>query len=176
MGQIDTPALASYLQSQFLLNWHGHHGIGHWVRVRANGLMLARETGANPHVVELFAFFHDSRRIGEGEDHGHGDRGAILATELRGRYFDATDDEMDLLVHACRCHSDGLLEDDISVMTCWDADRLDLGRVGILPDPIFLCTGAAKRETNRLKAHQRALAWKTRVDGLSDKQFLRFRI
>ncbi len=29
--------------------------------------------------------------------------------------------------------------------TCWDADRLDLGRVGIMPEPSRLCTAAAKR-------------------------------
>lgn len=33
---------------------------------------------------------------------------------------------------------------DITVQTCWDADRLDLGRVGIRPDPDRLCTSAAK--------------------------------
>ena len=34
----------------------------------------------------------------------------------------------DMLVHACRYHSDGLVEGDVTVRTCWDADRLDLGR------------------------------------------------
>ena len=32
----------------------------------------------------------------------------------------------------------------IKVQTCWDADRLDLGRVGIYPDAQFLCTNTAK--------------------------------
>ena len=30
-------------------------------------------------------------------------------------------------------------------MTFYDADRLDLGRVGIIPDPRRLCTDAAKK-------------------------------
>ena len=77
MGHIDTQALIAHLRSQLLVNWHGHHGISHWARVRVNGLMLARETGANPHVVELFAWFHDSKRVYEHEDIGHGSRGAI---------------------------------------------------------------------------------------------------
>ncbi len=162
VGHIDTKALIGHLRSQFLINWQGYHGIAHWARVRVNGLMLARETGANPHVVELFAWFHDSRRFNEHEDSGHGNRGADLACKLRGQYFDATDDEMDLLVHACRYHSDGFIEDDVTVMTCWDADRLDLGRVHMVPDPQYLCTDAARFEFNWQKAHQRALHWRNR--------------
>lgn len=164
MGHIDTQALIARLRSQLLVNWHGHHGISHWARVRVNGLMLARETGANPHVVELFAWFHDSKRVNEHEDIGHGSRGAILAQKLRGQYFDATDDEMDLLVHACRYHSDSFIEGDVTVMTCWDADRLDLGRVNMVPEPQYLCTAAAKREHNLQKAHKRALSWKNQFD------------
>jgi uncharacterized protein len=32
-----------------------------------------------------------------------------------------------------------------TIQTCWDADRLDLGRVGITPHPSRLCTEAARR-------------------------------
>jgi uncharacterized protein len=41
------------------------------------------------------------------------------------------------------------MEGDVTVLTCWDADRLDLGRVGIRPDPTYLCTAAA-RDTDML--------------------------
>jgi uncharacterized protein len=58
--------------------------------------------------------------------------------------FTATDAEMSLLIDACTRHSDGHLEADVTVQTCWDADRLDLPRVGIRPLPQFLCTEAAK--------------------------------
>jgi uncharacterized protein len=30
------------------------------------------------------------------------------------------------------------------MQVCWDADRLDLGRVGIIPKPDRLCTNAAR--------------------------------
>jgi uncharacterized protein len=43
-----------------------------------------------------------------------------------------------------RHQSDGQMEGDVTVRTCWDADRLDLGRVGIRPDPHYLCTEAAR--------------------------------
>jgi uncharacterized protein len=160
MGYIDRPRLIACLRDQFRINWLGHHGIPHWARVRANGLMLSRETGANAHVVELFAWFHDSRRANEYQDDGHGARGAALAKELRGQFFDATDDEMDLLVHACSHHSDGLMEDDVTVMTCWDADRLDLGRVGMVPEAQYLCTDAARLDAILKKANHRSRIWK----------------
>ena len=37
-----------------------------------------------------------------------------------------------------------MVEADITVQVCWDADRLDFGRVGMVPAPKKLCTAAAK--------------------------------
>ncbi len=128
----------------------------HWVRVLSNGRKLAKQTGANLAVVELFAVFHDSRRLDEGYDPEHGYRGAVFASEMRGKWFEISDDELILLSEACELHSDGLTEADITVQTCWDADRLDLGRVGTTPDPKFLCTDAAKDPEMIKWAHERA--------------------
>ena len=47
------------------------------------------------------------------------------------------------LLRLCH-HSDGRVDADVTVQTCWDADRLDLGRVGKRPDPRLLCTPAAR--------------------------------
>ena len=58
--------------------------------------------------------------------------------------FDLPDADFGLLYEACAAHTDGLIEGDITVQVCWDADRLDLGGVGILPSPKKLCTHAAK--------------------------------
>jgi uncharacterized protein len=161
-GISDRRGLVAFLRSQFKVNWHGDHGIPHWARVRVNGFMLATDTGANRHVIELFAFFHDAGRRNEWTDDGHGGRGALLARQLKGLYFDATDIEMDLLQYACEHHSGGKSSGDPTVLTCWDADRLDLGRVGITPDPRRLCTEAARLEQNLQRAHQRALVWRPR--------------
>jgi uncharacterized protein len=49
-----------------------------------------------------------------------------------------------MLAYAVRHHSDGLIEADVTVQTCWDADRLDLGRVGIIPRADRLCTEQAR--------------------------------
>ena len=148
-----------HLRYQFQIDWWGHHGIAHWARVRANGLMLAGQTGANRHVVELFSFFHDSRRFNEHVDDGHGARGAALASRLKGQYFHATDEEMDLLHFACVHHSGGMTQGNATVLTCWDADRLDLGRVGITPNAKYLGTEAARKDAVMVRANRRAQAW-----------------
>lgn len=85
-------------------------------------------------------------------------RGAALAKTLRGDLFNATDAEMVLLVEACTGHSDGGVEADVTVQTCWDADRLDLGRVGIKPDAKYLCTAAAKDPVMMQRAYQSSLS------------------
>jgi uncharacterized protein len=128
----------------YALPWHGTHGVGHWARVLENGLRLAKETKANTEVVQLFAIFHDSRRLNEGTDDGHGKRGGALALELRYEWFTLPDHQFDLLYEACAGHTDGETQADITIQTCWDADRLDLGRVGTVPAPKRLCTPAAK--------------------------------
>ena len=58
-------------------------------------------------------------------------------------------EEVLLLAYACRHHSDGRVDADVSVQACWDADRLDLVRVGIRPDPDRLCTPAARDALRR---------------------------
>ena len=141
---IDLKPLIRFIVKDYALPWHGTHGVGHWARVLENGLRLADATGAKVEVVQLFAVFHDSRRINEGHDDGHGKRGADLAAELRGDLFDLPDADFALLYEACARHTDGDTDADITIQTYWDSDRLDLGRVGIIPAPTLLCTPSAK--------------------------------
>mgnify|MGYP003655686860 CR=1 FL=1 len=137
------------IQEQYKLNWQGTHGIDHWLRVLDNGIKLqAAHLDANLEVIELFAILHDSRRLNEWTDDGHGRRGADFAATLRGEYFNLRDRDFDMLYYAIDRHSDGLIDGDITVRTCWDADRLDLGRVGIKPDAKYLCTDAGKLIAN----------------------------
>jgi uncharacterized protein len=51
---------------------------------------------------------------------------------------------LDVLKHAIRLHTSGLTTEDPTVGTCWDADRLDIGRVGIIPSSRFMSTSAGK--------------------------------
>ena len=127
------------------------HGEGHWRRVAAAGLALLPETpGADPALVFLFALFHDSMRVNDGHDPRHGPRGAVLAREMRGEAFDLDEAEMGTLGFACEEHTNGGVGSDPTVGVCWDADGLNLWRVGIRPDPRLLSTGAA-RDGGRIK-------------------------
>jgi len=141
---MNIPLILRAILEEYELPPNGHHGVAHWARVMENGRRLAEETGANVNIISLFAVFHDSRRINESIDPDHGQRGADFAVELRGNLFDLPDDDFNLLYRACAGHTDELTHPDITIQTCWDSDRLDLGRVGITPHPSRLCTKVAK--------------------------------
>jgi len=161
-SKVLTPALLDHVRREFQLDWHGIHGAAHWARVRHNGLALARSTGADTRVVELFAFLHDVRREHDGHDRLHGERAADLAREICGKLFSLDRHAMRLLEIACRDHSEGKTRADPTVQTCWDADRLDLGRVGIRPAPQYLCTHAAREPEMIAVAYGRSVAgWRT---------------
>ncbi len=149
-----TRKLIAAILQEYELPIDGFHGPVHWARVLETGLRLAEATGANRDVVQLFAVFHDAKRFSEGTDYDHGQRGADHAAELLGTAFELPDPEFDLLYQACAEHELGFTDADITVQVCWDADRLDLGRVGIDPSPAALCTHAAR-------SHQ-MLAWANR--------------
>jgi len=124
----------------------GIHGPRHWAVVERNALYLAEAEGANPILVSLFALFHDSRRINDNHDPEHGIRGGLYARELRENLRGLLPGEADFsrLVEACNGHTDITHHKDKTIATCWDADRLDLGRVGIAPHPDYLNTETAK--------------------------------
>jgi uncharacterized protein len=138
-------AIMDTILQGYSLPIRGLHGIIHWARVLENGLRIAEINGADQEVVTLFALFHDSRRINEDRDDGHGLRGGELAHSLRGELVHLDDDRFDLLFEACRLHTEGHTVGDRTLLACWDADRLDLGRVGIIPDPQRLATKAGRQ-------------------------------
>jgi uncharacterized protein len=150
---------------EYALPVRGAHGVVHWARVLENGLRIAEVNGADREVVTLFALFHDSRRINESQDDRHGQRGGDFARSLRGSLIHLDDNRFELLYEACRLHTDGLKSDDATLAACWDADRLDLGRVGITPEPKRLCTDAARKLLRW--ADKRALAEYEPIDVLA---------
>jgi len=146
------------IRDQYLLDWNGLHGVGHWARVWENGRRLAAPAGAEPAVIVYFALFHDACRRNDGWDPDHGARGAELASSLRGRYFDMEDGPFALLTRACARHTGGRHDPSPTVLVCWDADRLDLARASIFPDPRRLCTKAARDPRVISWASERSMA------------------
>jgi len=163
----DVAAIMAVILDGYALPVRGFHGVVHWARVLENGLRIAEDNGADPEVVTLFALFHDSRRVTDGRDDDHGLRGGELARSLRGELVHLDDDRFDLLFEACRLHTEGLVVGDRTLLACWDADRLDLGRVGITPDPRRLCTNAGRELL--AWAHARAVEWHEPVEVLASE-------
>ena len=156
MSKFVSRELIGYIRAQFALDWHGIHGVSHWVRVRINGLAVANHNGADPRLVELFAFLHDARRLDDGYDLQHGPRAARWIESLNGRFFQLDAGELKLLQTAIAEHSEGKTRGERTVIACWDADRLDLGRIGIKPDPQYLCTAYARLPATIERAYARS--------------------
>ena len=145
------PALMDAVLSRSTGKGSRIHGPAHWAGVAAAGLTLIDSTpDADPLVVLLFALFHDSMRESDGHDPEHGERAARLARRMR----DAGDFELDdgrllKLEDACARHDKGQTSTDPTIGVCWDADRLNLWRVGSKPKPALLSTPGARRFTDQ---------------------------
>jgi uncharacterized protein len=150
------PFLAKIAQ-QYRLDPTHIHGLSHWARVMENGLRLSKTEGGDETVIRLFAIFHDACRLNQSVDPGHGLRGAILAERTLGNLALVSKRQLDLLMLACRDHTNGKISAERTIQICWDADRLDLARAAIIPNPDYLCTASARSAQTRKWASQRAL-------------------
>lgn len=140
--------------------FHGEH---HWQCVVRTGYQpIGSVPGADPAVVFLFGLLHDCQRLSDGWDPDHGPRAAEFAELLQGRLFHLSEPQFQRLQEACRLHTGGELTEDPTLGVCWDADRLNLWRVGIKPDPAYLSTAPARRRSTidwARELQDRRLAW-----------------
>ena len=125
------------------------HGPDHWARVERNGLYVAQKTGADKMIVQLFAVFHDCMRWNENIDPGHGRRGAEYAVQIKNEFINISSNDFDKFYYACEWHTDQIKTDDITIAACWDADRLDIGRVGFILDPQYMNSKPAQEIAKR---------------------------
>ena len=154
---IVTPELRRKLAGTFPMGPRSIHGPAHWARVLVNALRVSRETGADPRVLALFSVFHDSLRQNDAVDPDHGLRGAEHARRLRAEgWFEIEDEAFERVYEACARHTDGDTSGHPDLITCWDGDRLDLWRCGIVPDPERMCTATARSEEVIRQAMQRS--------------------
>ena len=137
-------SLLDRILSEYTLNIYGIHGLGHWFRVVDYGFMLGKQNNANLKVVALFGLLHDSKRLDDGFDVQHGIRAARYTKSLVQRgLIDVTTEELNILYEACAGHSSAQVHNDVTVGTCWDADRLDLHRLSREIDTQLLSTEEA---------------------------------
>ena len=57
---------------------------------------------------------------------------------------DVSSEEIELLQEACRLHTIETRTGNPTIDACFDADRLDLWRVNVIPDPARLATEKGK--------------------------------
>ncbi len=142
---LDFRKIHDFVYAQRSIGEHSVHGPEHWAQVEFNGLLLAKMNGADADVVRLFALFHDARRENDRYDEAHGPRGAELARKVRPDLLPIDDGQFSLLYLACMAHTVAHRTSVVTVDTCFDADRLDLVRIGVMPNPARMATpeGAA---------------------------------
>jgi len=149
------------------------HGPDHWIRVYNNAMLLADDEGwlegrysVCRDALYWASLFHDSMRINEYDDDGHGGRGAAHLTRYylsEVSYDGDQDDVLSMAVSCCALHTD-LMPDNEALLCAHlsdmemavvrlfcDADRLDLDRLGYKPDPNRMFTHAGKERAVNLE-------------------------
>lgn len=143
----DTFQMFKFKSSQALFDRKSPiHGYSHFLRVKHNILLLGNSYKLEQSNLELFAFYHDILRFNDGDDPDHGKRGSELFkknTELniqkkRGLFI--SQEMIEKICFACENHTTMLRSGDKLIDICFDADRLDLMRIGVKPDPSKMAT------------------------------------
>ncbi|NTT85729.1 hypothetical protein [Tabrizicola fusiformis] len=116
----------------------GIHGELHWRAVAAIGLSFCENFPClSPNLALAFGMLHDCRRQNDHFDPGHGPRAAELARHSDVIRSALTSDEVEALAVACEQHDKGTVSSIQQIGACFDADRFNLVRVGIMPDRRF---------------------------------------
>ena len=128
------------------------HGIDHWDRVARNGEAL-HVPDADMEVVLSFAYLHDVERLTDAYDVEHGPKAAELIDQIRKSVLDFLDDkQIGLLKDACTFHTTVLRTGNPTIDACFDADRLDLPRAFIIPDPDRMATKEGAEKARQIRA------------------------
>lgn len=111
------------------------HGVAHWDRVATFGLLIAEDNKTvDLDVIIAFAYLHDAERRDNGYDVEHGLRASKFINTIRTSLLkEMNDEQIAKLKRACELHTTEHRTGDITIDTCFDADRMDLLRVGITP-------------------------------------------
>lgn len=137
-----------YFQFKLEIAADSIHGYNHWKNVEKFGNYIADKNGADKKVISNFAFLHDIGRTAEYKEPGHGQKSAeIIKKFFSAGSLELNNQQYEKLLEAVAEHENSAAKsDDMTIQTCWDADRLDLPRVYIFPDKNLLYTAVGKSE------------------------------
>lgn len=137
------------------------HGVAHWARVHRFGLTLSKKlnlTEPEKLSIALFAWCHDLARTDDSGNQHHAYDGACYVEEIVNCLFKGfPEDVLQMAQIAIKHHSDSMnaeeaqhagkidtpfsRESTLNVLgCCWDADRLDLLRLNIIPEETRMST------------------------------------
>lgn len=134
-------------EETFALGEHSIHSKRHWQKVEDNVLKICEMLpDADVEVCRHFAILHDCKRENEFFDSEHGDRAATFVNDLwLSNKINLSERQMDKLKEALAGHNYVKHSADPTIGACWDADRLELLRVCIVPNVEFFSTAAGKQ-------------------------------
>ena len=115
------------------------HGEAHWRGVAWAGLRIQKLSPCiKRDAVIAFAVLHDCRRETDDWDPEHGDRAARVAIRSRPLRRLIGAEGREIVAEACRLHERGLTRPgSLTIGACWDADRVNLVRLGFRLDPRY---------------------------------------
>lgn len=135
----------------------------HVLRIINFGRYLARKNGANMNVVILFAALHDIEK----NEANIPEHGAMAAKKIEGSYhflfYNLSSNEKELVKKACEVHSSEVITGDVTIDTCLDANRLDIGRYGIEYDIEKFATEEARMLAEEYSGRYRDLTELTEI-------------
>jgi uncharacterized protein len=139
--------LMAIAESNFKIDLNGIHGRSHWLRVTGNAQHIVKTDGGDLAVATCFGMLHDCCRNSDYGDHRHGHRASELILKIR---LGLDPKQLRLLFLAIREHSEAKVSAEPTIGACWDADRLELPRIGseerpfyVDPEYLSTTTGAA---------------------------------
>lgn len=138
-GRSDWDALLTEARDGAALAREPMHGELHWRGVAWAGLRIAElREGLRPEVTVAFGLLHDCRRETDDWDPEHGDRAARVASRSAPLKRLLGAEGRDLVAEACRLHERGrTCPEEPRIGACWDADRVNLVRLGLDLDPSY---------------------------------------
>lgn len=127
--------LMAVAETKFKIDLDGIHGRRHWASVTRNAQRIVKADGGDLAVATCFGMLHDCCRLTDGNDRKHGYRASELMLRIN---LGLNPKQLRLLFLAIRSHSEAQVSTEPTVGACWDADRLDLPRIGTAEDPFYV--------------------------------------